>query len=40
MYVFGEIIQFAGYFLLLLIFIAILKDGKKDGKKKGKNKDN
>jgi hypothetical protein len=34
MYVLGEIIQFAGYFLLLLTFIAVLKDGKKTGKNK------
>jgi hypothetical protein len=36
MYVVGEIIQFGGYFLLLLTFISVLKNGKKTGK----NKDN
>jgi hypothetical protein len=36
MYVIGEIIQFLGYFLLLLTFVAVLKHGKKTGK----NKDN
>lgn len=32
MYVFGELIQFIGYFVLLITFIAVLKDGKKKGK--------
>jgi hypothetical protein len=32
MYVFGEIIQLAGYIILLATFMAVLKNGKKTGK--------